>query len=83
MSPQREDSFNEPSRRFPASPSLAPPTMWIGAKLVWPAVAAALVVSLGLAQFSWRYFESAMIRMGHRLSNEVLPSRRPVPIEPA
>jgi peptidoglycan/LPS O-acetylase OafA/YrhL len=62
---------------------------WLGGnahprnQLVWTAVAASLVVSLGLAQLSWRYFESKMIRIGHRLSNEQLPSSGSVPVEPA
>ena len=50
-------------------------------QLDWAVVAAALAVSLGLAQFSWRYFESKMIRLGRRLSNEVLPSTSPLPVE--
>jgi peptidoglycan/LPS O-acetylase OafA/YrhL len=51
-------------------------------QLEWSTAAVALVVSLGLSQFSWRYFESKMIRIGHRLSNGVLPSTQPVPSGP-
>jgi peptidoglycan/LPS O-acetylase OafA/YrhL len=49
-------------------------------QLAWPPVAAGLVVSVGLAQLSWRCFESKMIAIGHRLSSQ-LPPTRPVPIE--
>ena len=34
----------------------------------WKAAALGLALTLGLAQLSWRYFESKMIRIGHRFS---------------
>jgi peptidoglycan/LPS O-acetylase OafA/YrhL len=52
-------------------------------QLDWTPIAAGLVVSLGLAQLSWRFFESKMIRIGHRLSDQVLRATRPAPPEPA
>ena len=52
-------------------------------QLSWSTAAAGLVASLGLAQLSWRYFESKMIRIGHRLSDDALPATPAVPLESA
>ena len=50
-------------------------------QLSWSTAAAGLLVTLGLAQLSWRYFESKMIRIGHRLSAGALTAARPGPVE--
>jgi peptidoglycan/LPS O-acetylase OafA/YrhL len=50
-------------------------------QLHWATAGAALVVSLAVAQLSWRFFESKMIRIGHRLSGGALLSERPAPVE--
>jgi peptidoglycan/LPS O-acetylase OafA/YrhL len=42
-------------------------------------VALTLVVSIGLAQLSWTYFESRLVRIGHRYTYNARPEVKMIP----